>query len=183
MEDAEVSTSHEICLSTINEITQIGERVGDAMRHRAKLLEEASLRSDRPGVRAQLRQMAFDAGASASKAEADFINDAIRQLQHGVTIAGIRREAKLLIDSWNVKPVELVPTADEHLQEFRKVVSRFCSEVGKGKDCELFLACVEIVSGKFECDQQDTQRLLDECEAASRRLAAFIETLKSALGE
>jgi hypothetical protein len=178
-----MSTSHEICISTINEITQIGERVGDAIRHRAKLLEEASLKSNRAEVRAQLRQMAFVAGASANTAEAEFIKDAIRQLQQGVTISGIRRQAKLLVDSWNVKPDELVPTADEHLQEFRKVVSRFCSEVGKGKGCELFLACVEIVSGKFECDRQDTQRLLDECEAASRRLAAFIGTLKSALGE
>jgi hypothetical protein len=178
-----MSTGHEICISTVNEITKIGERVGDAMRHRAKLLEEASLKSNRPGVRARLRQMAFDVGASASKAEADFINDAIRQLQQGVTVSGIRRQAKLLVDSWNVKPVELVPTADEHLQKFREVVSRFCSEVGKGRDCELFRACTEIVAGKFDRDQQGVQRLLDECEAASRRLAAFIDTLKAALSK
>jgi arginine deiminase len=168
-----------ICQATMNELCTLSERIWNAWNARARLLEKAAGQTVKAEVSAELRRMSVEAIKAAAPQQLQFMRDAKQQISNGVTLGEIREQARQQIRELTAKPAEVVPTAEDHLDQLRRRVAVFLNEVAKSKDASLFAGCLKILSGDFECDRPAISRLLDECKSAAVRLAEFIKLLES----
>lgn len=162
-----------------NEVAKLGERIRRAWRKKADDYSEAALRS--PSHRDFYLRAMRDALTQSERVDRDFAVLAAELIAGGGTLSDVKRAAKEQIDALRPKVIETTPTAAEHIDRLRIQISRFVNPVAGIKDAAAFAGCRQLIS-EYHVDGRELQRLLDECRAASSRLAEFVSLIESKLG-